>query len=121
MESLSVFEQIVPVETFEEIPVYGGIDYRREVLVQVANEERTKRRSLLQILDEYGVGFMKSLLRLLKLRDDSPAVNSIDDIQDQQPVWSWQLKHGRLREVVIELLFKSLWFEWTYHKRLLFI
>jgi hypothetical protein len=70
IESLSAFEQIVPVKAFEEIPVYGGIDYRREVLVQVANEERSKRRSLLQIIDEYGIGFMRSLLRLLKLRDD---------------------------------------------------
>ena len=56
----------MPVKAFEEIPVYGGIDYRREVLVEVANQERRKRRSLFQVIDEFGVGFVESLLRLLK-------------------------------------------------------
>jgi hypothetical protein len=70
----------VPVKAFEEIPVYGGIDYRREVLVEVANQERRKRRSLLQVLDEFGVGLKTSFLRLLKFREEGPSVNILEEV-----------------------------------------
>ncbi len=70
----------MPVKAFEEIPVYGGIDYRREVLVEVANQERRKRRSLLQVLDEFGVGLKTSFLRLLKFREEGPSVNILEEV-----------------------------------------
>ena len=70
----------MPVKAFEEIPVYGGIDYRREVLVEVANQERRKRRSLLQVLDEFGVGLKTSILRLLKFREEGPSVNILEEV-----------------------------------------
>ena len=70
----------MPVKAFEEIPVYGGIDYRREVLVEVANQERRKRRSLFQVLDEFGVGLKTSFLRLLKFREEGPSVNILEDV-----------------------------------------
>lgn len=70
----------MPVKAFEEIPVYGGIDYRREVLVEVANQERRKRRSLLQVLDEFSVGLKTSFLRLLKFREEVPSVNILEEV-----------------------------------------
>ena len=70
----------MPVKAFEEIPVYGGIDYRREVLVEVANEERRKRRSLFQVIDEFGVGLKTSFLRLLKFREEGPSVNILEEV-----------------------------------------
>ena len=70
----------MPVKAFEEIPVYGGIDYRREVLVEVANQERRKRRSLLQVIDEFGVGLKTSFLRLLKFREEGPSVNILEEV-----------------------------------------
>ena len=70
----------MPVKAFEEIPVYGGIDYRREVLVEVANQERRKRRSLFQVIDEFGVGLKTSFLRLLKFREEGPSVNILEEV-----------------------------------------
>ena len=70
----------MPVKAFEEIPVYGGIDYRREVLVEVANQERRKRRSLFQVLDEFGVGLKTSFLRLLKFREEGPSVDILEEV-----------------------------------------
>lgn len=70
----------MPVKAFEEIPVYGGIDYRREVLVEVANQERRKRRSLFQVIDEFGVGLKTSFLRLLKFREEGPSVDILEEV-----------------------------------------
>ena len=69
----------MPVKAFEEIPVYGGIDYRREVLVQAADKQRNKRRSLLQILDDFGVGLKHSVFRLLKSKEDKNSVSTSEE------------------------------------------
>ena len=60
IESISESEKIVTVTAFTEIPVYGGKEYRREVLV---NEVKTQPK--LTEIAQFGAEIIRFIRRLL--------------------------------------------------------